>query len=167
MGVTERGTAASLRSRYHVSGEIGGKTGTTQNHSDGWFIGFTPEIIVGVWVGGDSPLVRFRDLGSGQGGRTAMPVFARFIKQVEQNPQSTMLTRGSFNISEDTYEQLLCEDFKETIGLFDFVKKKPVKKKTDRRKTAKKVEKSKEEQTKVGKFLRNVFGKKDKKNKKK
>lgn len=163
MGVTERGTAASLRTQYGITGELGGKTGTTQNQTDGWFMGLTPEIIVGVWVGGDSPVVRFRNLSTGQGGRTAMPVFARFIQKARKNNRSLQLTTGSFNVPDRIYAQLSCEDFKESKGIFDFMKKKPEERERPARKPRKTPQKKEEEQTKVGKFFKKVFGKKDKK----
>ncbi len=65
--VVDHGTASSLRTVYGFDNEIAGKTGTTQNNTDGWFIGFTPVLITGVWVGGDHPKVRFRYGGYGQG----------------------------------------------------------------------------------------------------
>ena len=163
-GVAERGTAAGLRTKYGIHGELGGKTGTTQDQADGWFIGITPEIIVGVWVGGDSPLVRFRNLSSGQGAKTAMPVFARFIQKIQTDPINVNLINGSFNIPEEIYDRMACEDFKESMGVFDFLKKKPDyqdKRKKQQNKT--KPKKEEEDQTKVGKFFKKIFGKKEKK----
>lgn len=163
MGVTERGTAASLRTRFGLRGELAGKTGTTQNQTDGWFMGMTPELIVGVWVGGDSPLVRFRDLSTGQGGRTALPIFARFIQKIQRDPQVSAYTRGSFSIPEETFALLACADFKESRGIFDFFKKEPEPRQRTERQARGEVRKKEEEQTKVGRFLKKVFGKKDRK----
>ena len=162
-GVTERGTAASLRSRYGLYGELAGKTGTTQNQTDGWFMGMTPEIIVGVWVGGDSPLVRFRNLSTGQGGRTALPVFARFMQKMERNRNTVQFTRGSFDIPQGIYARLACADYKESRGLFDFLRREPEQRQRPERQVRRKVEKKEEQETKVGRFFRKVFGKKDKK----
>ncbi len=78
-GVVEEGSAARLRSEYGLSMDIAGKTGTTQNHADGWFIGITPELVTGVWVGAESPMVHFRTLSLGQGAATALPVWADFM----------------------------------------------------------------------------------------
>ena len=161
-GVTERGTAASLRSRYGISGEVAGKTGTTQNQADGWFMGMTPDIIVGVWVGGDSPLVRFRNLSTGQGGRTALPVFARFMQKMQRDRHTVKFINGSFDIPEEVYAQLTCADYKESRGLFDFMKREPEPRQRATRSTARKAREKEEEQTRVGKFLRKVFGKKKK-----
>lgn len=164
MGVTERGTAAGLRSNYGIHNELGGKTGTTQNQTDGWFMGISSDIIVGVWVGGDSPLVRFRNLSTGQGGRTAMPIFANFVQKINKDPENVHLVNGSFNLPEELFEQLDCEDFKERKKVFDFIKKKtdnPEKKK-DQPKVVK-PKKKEEDKSKVGKFINRIFGKKDKK----
>ena len=77
------GTASRLRWRYGLYNvPLAGKTGTSQNHADGWFIGYTPNLVVGAWVGGDSPLVRFRNFEYGQGAATALPICAIFLRQV-------------------------------------------------------------------------------------
>ena len=59
-----------------------GKTGTTSNHSDGWFIGMTPTLVAGAWVGGEDPSVHFRTLGTGAGGHTALPIVGQFYSQI-------------------------------------------------------------------------------------
>ena len=87
-GVVEEGSAASLRSQYGLTMDIAGKTGTTQNQSDGWFIGITPNLVTGVWVGAESPIVRFRTLELGQGAKTALPVWAEFMRRVSEKPGS-------------------------------------------------------------------------------
>jgi penicillin-binding protein 1A len=160
-GVVSRGTASGLRSNYNLSNEMGGKTGTTQNQADGWFIGFTPEIIVGVWIGGASPLVRFRNPGSGHGSQTAMPVFARFIRKVKQDKEYSSLLDGRFKIPDEIYTELTCDDFRESSGFLDFldIKRDGRVRSINRRDRA--GQKSDEEQTKVGRFLKRVFGKRD------
>ncbi len=80
--VVDEGSGARLRSTFGLKVDIAGKTGTTQNQSDGWFIGITPGLITGVWVGGESPLVRFRSLSLGQGSRTALPIWGDFISRL-------------------------------------------------------------------------------------
>ncbi|MEZ4895475.1 MAG: transglycosylase domain-containing protein [Saprospiraceae bacterium] len=75
--VTNRGTASSLRTVYGLNGPIAGKTGTTQDQTDGWFAGFTPGYVAAAWVGGESPLVRFRSLSQGQGSYMALPIWAK------------------------------------------------------------------------------------------
>lgn len=79
--VTIAGTAGELRWRYGLSDlDIGGKTGTTQNHADGWFVGFTPDYVTGVWVGTADRAVHFSTLIYGQGARMAMPIWALYMK---------------------------------------------------------------------------------------
>ncbi|MBK7474954.1 MAG: transglycosylase domain-containing protein [Haliscomenobacter sp.] len=81
--VVEDGTASRLRWRYGLSNvDLAGKTGTTQNQSDGWFVGITPRLVAGAWVGAESPSVHFRSLANGQGANTALPIFGGFMRRV-------------------------------------------------------------------------------------
>ena len=73
---------------YALKSQMGGKTGTTQNHSDGWFMGITPGLVVGTWVGGEDRWIRFRDLANGQGSVMARPIFIDLIKRLEEDPSS-------------------------------------------------------------------------------
>lgn len=73
---------------WELQSEVGGKTGTTQNHSDGWFMGITPSLVVGVWVGGEDRWIRFRDLANGQGSVMARPMFIDLIKRLENDPSA-------------------------------------------------------------------------------
>jgi penicillin-binding protein 1A len=66
--------------------QIGGKTGTTQNHSDGWFLGVTPQLTAGVWTGADLRSVHFRSIQSGQGAQMALPIWCYFMKRVLADP---------------------------------------------------------------------------------
>ncbi len=81
-GVVESGTGTRLRFRYGFDHPIAGKTGTTQNNSDGWFIGMTPDLVAGVWVGAEDRGARFRELSLGQGANTALPIWAKFMQKV-------------------------------------------------------------------------------------
>ena len=67
---------------YELKSDIGGKTGTTQNHSDGWFMGITPQLVAGVWVGGEDRFMRFDNMKYGQGAASALPIWAHFFKSV-------------------------------------------------------------------------------------
>ncbi len=80
--VVDGGTGSRLRFKYGVTAPMGAKTGTTQNHSDGWFMDFTPSLVSGVWVGGEDRDIHFDYMGNGQAASTALPVFANFIKKV-------------------------------------------------------------------------------------
>ncbi len=91
-GVVNSGTGTRLRSRYGLKGEIGGKTGTTNDNSDGWFIGYTPSITAGVWVGGEDPQVHFESMALGQGANAALPIWGLFMQKV--------IADGTLGISE-------------------------------------------------------------------
>jgi penicillin-binding protein 1A len=80
-GVTT-GTGARLRFRYNLTQPIAGKTGTTQNNSDGWFMGITPDLVTGVWTGCEDRSVHFRTTQLGQGANTALPIWALYMKSV-------------------------------------------------------------------------------------
>ncbi len=81
-GVIDKGTGRRLRFRYGFKNDIGGKTGTTQNNSDGWFIGITPELVAGAWVGADDRAVHFRTTALGGGANSALPIWGEFFKRV-------------------------------------------------------------------------------------
>ena len=81
-GVVDGGTAGRLRFRYNIPGEIGGKTGTTNRNSDAWFVGFTPQLVSGCWVGGEDRDIHFDSMRMGQGATMALPIWAYFMKKV-------------------------------------------------------------------------------------
>lgn len=91
-----KGTAVRLRYRYQLPNDVAGKTGTSQNHSDGWFMGYTPKLVTGVWVGAEYPIVRFRSLRLGQGANTALPIFAEFMLRVNQDEDYAALSEAKF-----------------------------------------------------------------------
>jgi len=80
--VVNGGTAGRLRFRYGLTGEIAGKTGTTNNNSDAWFMGLTPTLVSGVWVGGDDRDIHFDSMAMGQGASMSLPVFALYMQRV-------------------------------------------------------------------------------------
>ncbi len=113
-GVVEQGTARSLRSVYQLQSDLAGKTGTTQNNVDGWFIGFSPGIVAGVWVGADNPGIRFRSTTLGQGGHTALPIFGRFMQKLERNGSVAGVGRRSFYPMPDRLlSKVDCPDYSE------------------------------------------------------
>jgi len=85
-GVITNGTGSRLNYKYKVNAPIGGKTGTTQNNSDGWFMAITPQLVTGVWTGCEDRAFHFISTGQGEGANTALPIFAGFIKRVYANP---------------------------------------------------------------------------------
>jgi penicillin-binding protein 1A len=84
-GVVDEGTGWRLRSKYGLRNPIGGKTGTTQNNSDGWFIGITPQLVTGVWTGAEDRAIHFRTTRLGEGANSALPIFALYMKKVYEN----------------------------------------------------------------------------------
>ena len=80
--VVNAGTGQRLRGKYGITGAVGGKTGTTQNNTDGWFMSITPQLTGGVWVGGDDRIIRFRSIFYGQGASMALPVWGYFLRSV-------------------------------------------------------------------------------------
>ncbi|MEM9718329.1 MAG: transglycosylase domain-containing protein [Bacteroidota bacterium] len=81
------GTGQRLRWKYGFTNEIGGKTGTTQNHSDGWFVGIRPNLATGVWVGCSDRRMRFRSIKYGQGANMALPIWALYMKRISEDPE--------------------------------------------------------------------------------
>ncbi len=94
-GVVDGGTGARLRYRYGFTNPIAGKTGTTQNNSDGWFMGLTPDLVTGVWVGGDDRTIRFRNMALGQGANMALPIWALYMKKVYAD-KKLQVSKGDF-----------------------------------------------------------------------
>lgn len=81
-GVVQGGTASRLRYRYNLMGEIAGKTGTTNDNSDGWFIGYTPTLVAGIWTGAEDRQVHFQSTSLGQGANMSLPTWGIFMKKV-------------------------------------------------------------------------------------
>ncbi len=94
--VNAGGTAASVKFRYNIPGDVAGKTGTTNNHTDGWFMGVTPELMAGAWVGCDDPFLRFRELRYGAGGKMAMPIWAKFFQKSFADKSLGLNKEGTF-----------------------------------------------------------------------
>jgi len=111
--VVNDGTAAGLRNTFGFTADIAGKTGTTQNNTDGWFIGFTPGLVAGAWVGGDLQNVRFKSIQYGQGAYAAMPIWSGFMKSAFGDEFWKRLQYETFQTSEATQSLLSCEDFRE------------------------------------------------------
>ena len=86
LNVVDSGTGNRVRSRYGITAQMGGKTGTTNYNADGWFMGFTPSLVAGTWVGGDERYIHFNSIRDGQGAEMALPIFGRFMQKVYRNP---------------------------------------------------------------------------------
>ena len=108
-GVVKGGTAARLRYVYNLTNDMGGKTGTTQNHSDGWYMGITPDLVAGVWVGGEERSIHFESMARGQGSAMALPIYGQFMQKVYAD-KSINLTRGPFVRPANFNINLDCDD---------------------------------------------------------
>lgn len=94
--VVEDGTGAAIRSKYNIEGDFAGKTGTTQDNSDGWFVGITPKLVTGCWVGADDPRVHFRTITYGQGAFMALPIVGSFFSKAYNDPKLKKYKNVSF-----------------------------------------------------------------------
>jgi penicillin-binding protein 1A len=99
--VIDHGTGRRLRSRYHFTGEIAGKTGTTNNNSDGWFIGMIPTLVAGCWVGGENRDIHFDNMSQGQGASMALPIWAKFMNKVYSDKSLGYSQEDKFKIPDD------------------------------------------------------------------
>ena len=117
--VVDSGTARRLRYQYHLRNDIAGKTGTTQNHSDGWFMGYTPDIVAGAWVGAESPKVHFRTIGLGQGANTALPIWGRFMNKVYKDPKFNHWQNSTFErLPDSLYWEMNCAPYLDEMPIY-------------------------------------------------
>lgn len=119
--VVDEGTARSIRTRYKIKAEVAGKTGTTQEQSDGWFIGSVPGLLAGAWVGADDPRIHFRSLAAGQGAATALPIWAYFMRETFKDEDYTHLKDGKFpKPSQKMLAEMDCKDYWFPLNLEEF-----------------------------------------------
>ena len=97
--VVDGGTGGRIRARYGMKVPMGGKTGTTQNHSDGWFMCFTPSLVGGCWVGGEDRDIHFDQMGDGQGASMALPIVGLFMKKVYADKELGYAESETFEVS--------------------------------------------------------------------
>ena len=98
--VMDHGTGVRARFRYGLKAPMGGKTGTSQNHSDGWFVGFTPSLVSGVWVGGEDRSIHFDNMSAGQGANMALPIWAIYMQKVYANEELGYSVEEQFDVPE-------------------------------------------------------------------
>ena len=109
--VSPGGTAASLRAYFNYPTDVAGKTGTTNKNTDAWFIGFTPQLLAGVWVGCDDPLLRFLYTSTGQGGHAAMPVWGMFMQKAYSDTKLAFNQKAKFFLpSDSSLVKNFCDD---------------------------------------------------------
>jgi penicillin-binding protein 1A len=119
-GVVRNGSGRRLRVEpYNLMNQIGGKTGTTQNHSNGWFMGVTPNLVGGVWSGWEDQAIHFETLGEGQGAAMALPVLAIFLKKVYSDPQFGIMEADEFERPADFKMELDCDKVKRSNSRSD------------------------------------------------
>lgn len=94
--VVQEGTASRLRWKYGIYNDVAGKTGTTQDNADGWFMAMTPNLVMASWVGADDPRIHFRYTSLGQGSNTALPIVAYFLKQVNEDSVYAEVAQARF-----------------------------------------------------------------------
>lgn len=102
LNVVDSGTGNRLRrAPFNITAQMGGKTGTTNDNSDGWFMGFTPELVSGVWVGGDERSIHFNTMASGQGASMALPIYGKYMTSVYNDPNLNYDQTTTFNFPSD------------------------------------------------------------------
>jgi penicillin-binding protein 1A len=119
-GVINRGTSIRLRFKYGFKNQIYGKTGTTQNHSDGWFFGVTPQLASGVWVGGEDRSVHFKYIGKGQGANMALPIWAIYMKKVYADDKLNYDPEQTFEKPPYITMELDCNKIEEEKAAFSY-----------------------------------------------
>lgn len=111
-GVVQDGTGVRLRDKYEFMNPIAGKTGTTQNQSDGWFMGVTPNLVSGAWVGGENRSIHFDSITLGQGANMALPIWAEYMTKVYEDSTLTNIVakQDTFERPADFNYDLDCDD---------------------------------------------------------
>ena len=118
-GVVRSGSGIRMRVTYNLNNQIGGKTGTTQNHSNGWFMGVTPNLVGGVWSGWEDQSIHFETLGEGQGANMALPIMAIFLSKVYKDPQFGIMEADEFERPANFNIELDCDKVKRANDLRD------------------------------------------------
>ncbi|MDC0584133.1 transglycosylase domain-containing protein [Bacteroidales bacterium] len=116
--VVNQGSGRRLRRDYKFTGEIAGKTGTTQNNADGWFMGITPKLVTGVWVGCEDRAVRFQYTAHGQGATMALPIWGKFMEKVYADSTLGITQEDEFEIPQKLNINTDCEE--NSADEFDF-----------------------------------------------
>jgi penicillin-binding protein 1A len=107
--------------------DVGGKTGTTQSNADGWFIGVTPKLVAGAWVGGAYPSIGFQSSQLGQGAVMALPIFGKYFAAIQKDPKFRSISNARYPVLNRTLQNKMdCDPFKEDLNFFErlFGKKK-------------------------------------------
>jgi penicillin-binding protein 1A len=113
------GTANRLRGKYQFTGELAGKTGTTQNQSDGWYIGLAPKLTAAAWVGGEDRSIHFDNLTMGSGTNMALPIYGEFLKRVYADTTLGITMQDEFERPLDFFVDMDCPNIMETNSSSD------------------------------------------------
>ena len=149
--VVNEGTGSTIRTVWGIDSDFAGKTGTTQDQADGWFIGMTPTLVAGAWVGGEDPSVHFRTLGTGAGGHTALPIVGHFFSQIIHKSKYQNMRLSSFESpSEESLAMMDIPPYREImeVGIRGFLRDLFGKKDDDKGSGLKTQEKTTSEQAK-------------------
>ncbi|MCX7550607.1 transglycosylase domain-containing protein [Xanthomarina sp. F2636L] len=113
------GTANRLRSTYNLKNEIAGKTGTTQDNKDGWFVGIIPNLVTVTWVGNDNQQIGFSNTRIGQGANSALPMFAKFLQKLNNDSTYKNITDASFETPSDQVKKSINCDYTKEDSFFN------------------------------------------------
>lgn len=169
-GVVNEGTGSAIRTKFNIEGDFAGKTGTTQENSDGWFIGITPTLVTGCWVGADDPRIHFRSITYGQGAYMALPIVGSFFSKTYNDPKFNKIKNSTFKspspemlalLNYPTYKEIM-EIEKKDFELADIFRSKA--RREELRKEREKAEPTKEkavtEEKPVWTKIKSIFKKK-------
>lgn len=109
--VVQAGSGSRLRYKYEIEANMGGKTGTTQNQSDGWYIGITPKLVSGAWVGGENRSIHFDGITLGQGAHMALPIWAHYMKKVYADETLNISPMDSFDFGSSVKTEYNCSEY--------------------------------------------------------
>ncbi len=162
--VVTTGTGSIMKTIYGINSDFAGKTGTTQNQSDGWFIGMSPNLVTGVWVGAQDPAVHFRTITYGQGGYMALPIVGKFYHKLYKDPSFSGWKLLEFEKpSDEMLASLNIPHYKEVLEVekrfFDFSK---IFGKKDKKEQPHQSEKKEKKEKKVWEKIKDIFRKKEK-----
>jgi len=151
------GTGKQIRNRFGLKSDLAGKTGTAQNYSDAWFMAYTPNIVIGTWVGTSSPSIHFNN-GLGSGSVLALPICGNILKDIEKQPELKEKYLTNFK----TTQTIDCEPFFEK-GFSGFINRINDKEKVKKDTTISKKLKKKKSKSGIRRFFNNLFKGKDEK----
>lgn len=116
-----QGTGTRIRNQYGIHADLAGKTGTAQNYTDAWFIAYTPNLVIGTWVGASTPDVHFYS-GQGSGSSLALPIVGNVLRSIEQDAKLRKQLLTPFSIPYNIYDDMECDPYRQT-GITGFFRR--------------------------------------------